>query len=157
DPSLIRWLYGGSESVTVDSDGNLQVSLASTPDGRTPSMTECAPTAWQEKEGKQVPVSVRYIINADGTVGFELGDYDRSRPLTIDPTIVYSTYLGGFYGDGAGSIWLDSAGNLYVGGTTSSSDFPIAGNPYQPVYGGGDYDMFASKLSPDGSTLIYST
>jgi N-acetylneuraminic acid mutarotase len=157
DPSLIRWRYGGTESISIDDGGNLHISLASSPDANTSGITERAPTAWQETSGKRIPVSVRYIINADKTVGFMLGDYDRGQPLTIDPTIVYSTYLGGFFGESAGSIWLDSNANIYVGGTTSSSDFPMSGNPFQPVYGGGEYDMFASKLSPDGSALIYST
>src|SRR5207302_9439739 len=103
------------------------------------TVTEQAPVARQEIDGKRVPVSAKYVVNADGTVGFELGEYDRSWPLTIDPTIIYSTYLGGFYGDGAGTIRLDAVGNMYIGGTTSSSDFPLAGNPFQPVYGGGDY------------------
>ena len=95
------------------------------------------------------------IEDEDGTVGFELGKYDRNSPLSIDPTLTYSTYLGGFYGDGASAIAVDAAGNMYITGATNSSDFPIV-NGYQPTWGG-DTDAFAAKLSADGSTLLYST
>ena len=44
-------------------------------------------------------------------------------------------------------VALDGAGNIYVGGTTASTDFPTAGSPPQPIYGGGEYDTFAAKIS----------
>jgi N-acetylneuraminic acid mutarotase len=157
DPSLIRWHYVGARSASVDTGGNLQVALTAAADGRAPTLTEHAPVAWQEIGGRRVAIGARYVDRGGGTYSFQVDSYDHTKPLTIDPTLAYSTYLGGFYGDSASSIALDSAGNIYVGGTTSSSDFPVAGDPFQPVYGGGEYDMFVSKLSPDGSSLIYST
>lgn len=156
DPTLIRWRYlvPSSEnrvaSTSIDAAGSLVVDLPS-------HLKESAPVAWQESNGQKWPISVGYTIGSDGSVGFAVGEYDHSKPLIIDPTIIYSTYLGGFYDDGAGGIWLDSVGDIFVGGTTNSSDFPVAGDPFQPVYGGGDYDMFVSRLTPDGSGLIYST
>lgn len=156
DPTVIRWRYRvlGSENrlanTSIDESGSLVVNSPT-------HLKESAPVAWQESDGRLLPISVGYAISSDGTIGFAIGDYDRSKPLIIDPTIIYSTYLGGYSLDRAGGIWLDSVGNIYIGGTTRSSDFPLAGDPFQPVYGGSDYDMFASKLSPDGSSLIYST
>jgi Bacterial Ig-like domain (group 3)/Beta-propeller repeat len=76
----------------------------------------------------------------------------------IDPTgsaLVYSTYLGGSKGAGGTGIAVDSAGNAYVVGSTSSSDFPTK-NPLQPNYAGGG-DAFVSKFDPTGSALVYST
>ncbi len=70
--------------------------------------------------------------------------------------LVYSTYLGGSGGDFGQNIALDLEGNAYVTGSTNSTDFPTA-NPLQPNYGGGDFDAFVAKLSPDGSALVYST
>jgi len=80
--------------------------------------------------------------------------------------LVYSTYLGGSgaenvylylgFGDTAvGGIAVDSAGNAYVTGYTSSTDFPTM-NPLQPANGGGT-DAFVAKLNPTGSALLYST
>lgn len=70
-------------------------------------------------------------------------------------TILYSTYLGGWNYDPGQSIGLDSAGNIYVAGYTQSDDFPTV-NAVQSVWGG-DYDVWAARISADGSHLDYST
>ena len=69
--------------------------------------------------------------------------------------ILYSTFLGGNATDGAYGIAVDDGGSAYVTGQTGSADFPVA-NAYQATYGG-LFDAFVSKLSPDGSTLVFST
>ncbi len=77
----------------------------------------------------------------------------------IDPTgtfIIYSTYLGGSYGESGNAIAVDPSGNAYVSGHTASTDFPLL-NAIQGVYGGGQLDVFVTKLNPAGSALIYST
>ena len=70
--------------------------------------------------------------------------------------LVYSTYLGGHAPDAARAIALDSAGDAYVAGSTSSSDFPTAGTPFQGSHSSGT-NGFVSKLNPGGSALLYST
>ncbi len=64
------------------------------------------------------------------TFGFEVAAYNRKHPLVIDPVLLYSTYLGGSGFDAGTGIALDAAGNIYVTGTTTSTDFPLQ-NPYQ--------------------------
>ncbi len=76
--------------------------------------------------------------------------------LNSSGSLVYSTYLGGGNGDSGFGITVDKPGNAYVTGYTLSSNFPLAG-AFQSNYGGGATDAFVSKLSADGSTLIYST
>lgn len=71
-------------------------------------------------------------------------------------TLVYSTYLGGSGTDYGNGIAVDSSGNAYVTGWTTSTDFPTM-NPFQPTYGGGDSDAFVAKINPPGSALVYST
>ncbi|MFN3480867.1 MAG: SBBP repeat-containing protein, partial [Thermodesulfovibrionales bacterium] len=68
--------------------------------------------------------------------------------------LVYSTYLGGRYEDGASAIAVDSDGNAYVAGSTHSDDFPIK-NAYQGVQW--SWDAFVTKLNPSGNGLVYST
>ena len=80
----------------------------------------------------------------------------------LDPsgsTLIYSTYLGGSRSENKGAlgrIAVDSDGAAYVTGITDSLDFPTA-QVLQPSYGGGFYDAFVAKISPDGSALVYST
>src|SRR5262249_49788457 len=87
------------------------------------------------------------------------GSYDAfvAKVDATGSTLVYSTYLGGSAFDrGSYGIALDTEGNAYVAGTTSSSNFPIV-NALQPAYGGGSYDAFVAKVDASGSALVYST
>ncbi len=98
-------------------------------------------------------VGGRYVLLAGNRVGFEVGAYDHSRPLVIDPTLSYSTYLGGSNYEYPTGIAVDSAGNAYVVGTTQSVDFPTAGPTSGPE---GYNDVFVSKLNAAGSDLVCS-
>lgn len=64
--------------------------------------------------------------------------------------VLFSTYLGGTFDDLANDVRVDSAGNIYVAGHTSSEDF-LTDNAQQPAYGGGDYDAFVAKIANDHS------
>jgi hypothetical protein len=70
--------------------------------------------------------------------------------------LVYSTYLGGSGNDSGQRIAVDSSGNAYVTGVTTSINFPTA-NPLQGSNGGGTYDAFVTKINAAGSALVYST
>jgi hypothetical protein len=70
-------------------------------------------------------------------------------------SLAYSTYLGGTSGDYGYGIAVDSSGCAYVTGDTSSDDFPT-NNPFQQNRAGG-WDIFVTKLSADGNSLVYST
>jgi len=85
--------------------------------------------------------------------------------ISSDGVILFATYFGGSRVDDAHAIGIDSERNIYLSGRTYSSDFPMA-NPIQTarsdigtIDGSSDNtsDTFISKLSADGSTLIYST
>ena len=84
-----------------------------------------------------------------------MGEYDRGKPLIIDPVLSYATYLGGTGGDVAYGIAVDSSGNAYITGITNSSDFPTL-SPEQST-NGGNGDAFVAKLDSTGTALIYST
>ena len=162
DPSRIRWSYVqcgfwiADCGVALDEEGNLQIAL-DTPQSKihNPQLVESAPVVWQEIEGKRVEVAARYVVEAEGTVRFELGSYDPSQPLVIDPTITYGSYLGGSGEDAARDVTVDAGGNIYVVGHTDSVDFPTHA-AYQPGNAGG-FDAFVTKLDPTGSSLLYST
>ena len=110
-----------------------------------------APFAYQLEGQARVTVPSRYVLHADGTVGFALGRFDRRKALVIDPILSYSRLLGASGLDEAASVAVDAAGNVYVAGTTSSPGFPGAsGSP-------GGIDLFVTKLDARGSTVLYST
>jgi hypothetical protein len=89
------------------------------------------------------------------TVSFQIGHYDTTRPLVIDPILTYSSFLGGSGDESGRDIVTDATGHIYVNGHTSSVDFPV-GPGFQPLHGGG-FDSFVTKLTPDGKSLVYST
>ena len=97
---------------------------------------------------------------ADGSVHFELGAYESTLPLVIDPSLVYSTYLGGSSRDEAYRMAVDDTGSLYVVGLTTSTNFPTTTGSFQktsPSGGGSNEDAFVVKLNPDGRSLAFST
>ena len=97
----------------------------------------------------------RFTLDAENRVRFALGAYDHTRPLVIDPVLVYSSYLGGA-GDQGKGIAVDTSGNAYVTGTTLSTSFPVVG-PYQSNNKAQSGTVFVSKLNAAGSALVYST
>jgi hypothetical protein len=97
----------------------------------------------------------RFVLDARNHVRFALGPYDHTQPLIIDPVLHYSTNLGGNISGDSGAIAVDSSGSAYVTGGAGSTDFPTS-NPLQANLNG-SLNCFVSKLSPDGSALVYST
>ena len=73
--------------------------------------------------------------------------------------LIYSTHLGGSGNDTGNAITLDSAGNVYVAGQTSSADFPVTAGAFQTTYHGSNNgpNAFVTKLNPAGAALVYST
>ncbi|MBU1858204.1 MAG: SBBP repeat-containing protein, partial [Verrucomicrobia bacterium] len=101
------------------------------------------------------PVEVAYALDEDGTVRFELGDYDQNKVLVIDPLLA-STFIGGGGGDAVQAMVVDSQTNIYVAGYTASSDFPTNSSSYTNVNAGG-YDAFVSKFDANLGSLSAST
>jgi hypothetical protein len=110
-------------------------------------------TAFEAVIRKRGAPALRLGFVGDGpTVGFALGDHDAECPLTIDPVLVFSTYLGGTSHESASDVAVDTAGNVYVVGTTESTDFPSATGSLS-----GASDVFVAKMAPDGASLVWST
>jgi hypothetical protein len=114
------------------------------------------PYTYQEVNGTRREIHGGYAMNSKNEVGFRLASYDRTRPLVIDPVLAYSTYLGGSADESSLGIAVDSAGNAYVAGGTTSSDFPTTPGAYQTTCAPCGV-AFVTKLNADGSTLVYST
>ncbi len=149
NPSRIRLAFDGARRMRIDEGGDLVITTG------VGDVRQQRPVAYQERDGARTEVAARYRIDARGRVSFELGDYDRTRALVIDPVLVYSSYLGGIDADQGLSVAVDAAGSAYVVGTTVSTDFHVTGG-LQPSKSGFT-DAFVLKLSPDGKSLVYAT
>ncbi len=149
DPHRIQFNVQGAKNINQDSRGELVLEMA---EGEVRWRN---PVVYQEKDGTRHEIAAHYAIKDKSRIGFEVADYDSRRPLFIDP-LVYSTYLGGSGDDDGVRIAVDSAGNAYVAGDTTSTNFPTM-NPLQSAYGGGNWDAYVSKINPAGSALVYST
>jgi len=105
-------------------------------------------------------VAASYVVDARNRVTFQLGSYDRSKSLVIDPALSYSTYLGGSADDFATSLAVDAGGSVYITGYTSSANFPVSSGALQTTCKGGcsgTSDAFLTKLDPTGTSIVYST
>ena len=111
---------------------------------------------YQEVGGARQAVSGQFVLLGQNEVGFTVGAYDASLPLTIDPVLSYSTYLGGSGGDTGEGIAVDGSGNAYIIGSAHSINFPTTTGAYQTSYGT-DGDAFVTKLNATGTAIIYST
>ena len=150
DPRSITLNLAGAEKLSLDPQGTLVLGVK---DGE---LRLDKPHIYQEVDGVQREIAGGYVLKNRHQVRFQLGSYDPSSPLVIDPVVFYSTYAGGSGGDAASGITVDSAGNAYVTGGTGSADFPTVTSAFQTT-SGGDSDAFVTKLNPTGSGLVYST
>ncbi len=114
------------------------------------------PRAHQVVHGSRREVAAEFIL-CGRSARFRLGPYDASVPLVIDPVIEFVTYLGGSRAETTTTVAVDGSGNIYVGGATNSGDFPTTSGPLGTSNPAGRYSAFVTKLSPDGSTILYST
>jgi uncharacterized repeat protein (TIGR01451 family) len=145
----IRMAFDGAGKLKLNRRGDLILKSGAE------KITLLRPNAYQNINNKRREVSVRYSLNSRGEVSFQVGNYDKSQPLVIDPLLVYSTFLGGSGQDTGNGIAVDSSGNVYIAGQTVSPDFPTT-LPLLAAYGG-NADAFVAKLNANGSALIYST
>jgi hypothetical protein len=114
------------------------------------------PFLYQEKDGSKTAIDGRFLVKGRDQLAFHVGEYDADRPLIIDPTLSYSTYLGGDSNDSGSSIAVDTAGNAYVTGFALSANFPTTAGTFDASFNG-DFDAFVTKLNSAGSALVYST
>ena len=147
-PAPIRLGVSGTNRMTTDDSGNLILTSAGG------DVLLHKPVAYQQKDGARQPVHARFVLHAHNQVSFELGNYDRSRELVIDPSVSYATYLGGLAEDDGHAIAVDGSGNAWVTGQTKSANFPTK-NPLNAA-NTGSFDVFVTELSATGA-LVYST
>jgi hypothetical protein len=159
DPARIRLSVDGARKIELNARGDLLLHTAAG------TLTQLRPVAYQQLGGRRSAVAAGYRIaspahphrHTPAQVTLALGAYDRSRPLVIDPSLVYSTFLGGGGYDGVRAVAVDANGSAYVAGETLSVDFPTENALQGTKAGAATYDAFVAKLTPSGSDLVYAT
>ena len=151
-PEAIRLGLHGAETLEVDARGDLVAHTAAS------EVRLRKPLIYQEVDGVKQEISGGYRLKGSNQVAFQVAAYDHSRPLIIDPVLIYSTYLGGSGRDDGTGIAVDAFGNAYVTGVTDSALFPgTAGSLIQPAFGGGTFDAFVTKINAAGTAILFST
>jgi len=155
DPAQAQLEFDGAQKVELSSG-----SLILKADGG--SLFFAAPNVYQEIDGRRQPVEGRFALRASNRVGFELGPYDHTRELIIDPILTYSTYFGGSGSDTFPYVTVDILGNIYLTGSTTSSGLPTTtGVPYPNLNPAANtQNIFILKLNPQpgaGGGIEYLT
>jgi hypothetical protein len=161
NPDRIALTFSGMDKLYVDSDGDLVAEM----NGRPVHLAK--PFAYQKIAGEKKPVSLAYTLVNKNQARLQIGDYDKNLELVIDPTLSYSTYLGGSQGDTANGIALDASANAYITGMTCSIGkdtnpvlFPApnpnpSGTTVKGVYGA--CNAYVTKLNSTGTAIVFTT
>jgi Cep192 domain 4/HYDIN/CFA65/VesB-like, Ig-like domain/Beta-propeller repeat len=153
DPDRIRLNISGAAGVSLDSRGDLRLTAA----GGEVALPR--PAIYQLVGNRRKQVQGGYVLRNGREISTHLGEYDRSRPLVIDPSVLYSSFLGGSDAELVSGTAVDSSGNVYVAGATRSVDFPA--KPQQSKPGGsGNLDVFVAKFDTTKAgtnSLVYAT
>ncbi len=146
EPKVIKLSFNGADKVELTEKGDLIVHSGGE------KLTLHAPVAYQEIDGKRATVKSAFKRVAASEVAFEVANYDRSRELVIDPTLVWATYVAGNFLDIPNAIAVGPFDNPYITGFTCSGNFP------QTVGAGARLgcDVFVTKLDSVNTNRMYS-
>jgi hypothetical protein len=155
DPSQIGFRVSGAKKIEIDSDGDLVLHTASS------DFRMRKPVIYQTDDSGRRAVKGGFVLNAKNQVTFDLGPYDRSQTLVIDPAINYATFLGGAATELSESLVVDSstpgAPKVYVTGASDDiTTFPEAntriGNPTASI------NVYIAEIDPKktgSGSLVY--
>jgi gliding motility-associated-like protein len=154
DARRIQLRYEGQDHLRIK-DGALYVGTS------VGTVVEQRPYAYQLRDGHPEPVACEYVLGAKNTVSFALPrGYDHSRPLVIDPVLVYASYTGSPANNWGYSSTFDAQGNLYCGGIAFTLGFPATLGAYSTSFAG-NHDIAIMKFNPSATTgaasLLYAT
>ena len=157
NPNQIKFNYQGADAVEL-SKGELIIKT------QVGIIKEYAPFTFQNQANARKKIQSEFIL-LDNTISFQIGTYDNSKELIIDPELVFSTYTGALSDNWAHTSTFDSKGNLYAGGTIFGVNYPVSFGVFQPKANGVTSDsdsgfrtdIVITKYAADGKTVLYST
>ena len=151
----VRLRVVGAGAIHLDGSGNLTFQVH----GRQIVMRR--PKIYQTDRGRKLNVAGGYKLLAANVIGFVIGKHRPDLPIVVDPSISisYTTFLGGSGAEKGSSVAVDSAGAVYVGGTTTLATFPETVSGSEGPLGGAS-NLFVAKIDTTqsgASSLIYLT
>ncbi|MEX1189183.1 MAG: gliding motility-associated C-terminal domain-containing protein [Bacteroidia bacterium] len=150
DPSQINMLFEGADHIDLKK-GNLVIKT------QLGTMTEMSPVAWQIEDGKKVQVDCKFKLQK-AELSFELGEYDTSLPLIIDPLLVFGSFSGSTADNWGFTATYDNAGNTYSAGVVFGIGYPTSTGAYQLEFAGGSgsrpADIGIMKFDENGQRLF---
>lgn len=142
----------GAKSLRIDAAGQLRV-LVATPDGDL-ELVQQAPIAWQDGPTGRRALHVAFRLLGEDNYGFVASDLDPACAATVDPGVVWSTYLGGGSSDSVNDLAWQPGLGIWVTGWAGSMDFPTTTGAYRTT---GQQDAFVARLNENGTALVYGT
>lgn len=163
DPSQIKMRIEGASSLNIDESGDFVIRT------KLGEIREAGLVAWVvDSLGRKTNVDCRFRLN-ENVLSFELGDYDTSKSLIIDPILTFSTFTGSTTDNWGFTACPDLDGNLFAGGIDFGTGYPVTAGVYDGAFNGGHptttagggsiagFDITLTKFSPDGTQNLYST
>ncbi len=148
--SIIKMNYDGLDAIKLE-EGNLVLKTT------VGEFIEVKPYAYQIINGMEVQVACNYQLN-NNEVSFEFPEgYDDNIELIIDPILVAATLSSSTVTNYGHSATFDNDGNIYTGARNFGAGYPATVGAFQTTFGGGGVDIAISKISDDGTTLIYAS
>ncbi|RYG38196.1 hypothetical protein EON81_04300 [bacterium] len=150
DPSRIRMRFAGADGLRIAKDGDLKLKTSIGEVGMGGLFV------YQVVNGARKAVPAKFTVFGKDEAGFQIGSYDRTKPLVIDP-LVYGSYFGGDNGaDKVTGVVSEPDGAIYMTGYTKASAFPSLQGAYQRTYQG-NRDAFITRFRGDAYNIDYNT
>jgi hypothetical protein len=145
DPSQIRMRFEGADNISLGPKGEVILAIGDR------QVIQNPPVVYQSlAAGETTGVPSAYVIEADGSIGVRLGEYDARQDLVIDPAVLFTAYLAGTSPDVPIGIGHDKNGSIYIAGYTYSPDFVLVGQPYYVFFQSAFRQAFTTVMNPLG-------
>jgi hypothetical protein len=137
------------DKIDLEDSGNLSLKVA----GGAIELQK--PTIYQEVDGARRLIAGNFSLRGENEIGLSVADYDRSKPLVIDPVLSYSTLIGANNSTQVQGVAVSPGGDMYITGTTFATNYPTVHSFQSTNYG--TTSVFVTKLNPSGDKILYST
>ena len=145
--AAIQLEFEGAKKVSIAPNGDLLLHTASG------VLRQKRPVLYQ---GKQ-QIAGNFIRKGKNRVAFSVGQYNKAKPLVIDPVLIFSTYLAGNQDDQLNGMAVDPQGNIYVTGSTKSTNFPRRNGFVNSTDTRGNFDAYVVKFNAAGTGVVFAS